>query len=72
MYISYGVLLEDAFGGFDMENYYYKCEICGYTHIVPAYWVSYNPEKNMEFPHVNIESKEDCTNSLLVLIDTNQ
>jgi hypothetical protein len=51
-----------------METYFYKCMICGFVHIIPAYWVSYNPETTMEFPHVNHDTKEDCVNPVLQLM----
>ena len=27
-----------------MEVFYYRCEVCGYVHQVPSYWMSYEPE----------------------------
>ena len=30
----------------------YKCPVCGYVHIVPGYWVSYDPPGELEQPHV--------------------
>lgn len=47
-----------------MENYFYKCPICGFVHIVPAYWASFAPEEKMLFPHVNPDTGEDCNNVL--------
>lgn len=35
-----------------MEQYLYKCPVCGYAHIVPGYWVSYDPPERLEQPHV--------------------
>lgn len=55
-----------------MENYFYKCPVCGFVHIVPAYWVSFNPEDTMEFPHVNPETKEDCIHLILQLVKQEQ
>ena len=34
-----------------MDQYFYKCPVCGYVHIVPGYWVSYDPPEEMEQPH---------------------
>ena len=33
-----------------METYSYKCPICGYVHLVPGYWVSYDPPAELEQP----------------------
>ncbi len=49
-----------------MENYFYKCPVCGFVHLVPAYWVSFAPPEKMEFPHINNQG-EDC-NAILELI----
>ena len=43
-----------------MESYWYKCPVCGMTHQVPAYWMSFSPEKTYEFPHMNPETKQFC------------
>ncbi len=43
-----------------MESYWYKCPVCGMTHQVPAYWVSFSPQSTYEFPHMNPETKEPC------------
>ncbi|MBP3887552.1 MAG: hypothetical protein J6F30_07860 [Cellulosilyticum sp.] len=43
-----------------MENYFYKCKVCNFVHIVPAYWVSYNPEEVLELEHVDLKTGEDC------------
>lgn len=51
-----------------METYFYKCHVCGFVHFVPAYWVSYNPEDTMEFPHINPDTKDDCGNPVLQLM----
>lgn len=51
-----------------MENYFYKCEVCGYVHIVPAYWVSFSPEEEMESPHICPETGACCENMLLHLM----
>ena len=51
-----------------MENYFYKCEICGYVHIVPAYWVSFSPEEEMESPHICPETGACCENMVLHLM----
>ena len=42
-----------------MENYFYKCPVCGFVHLVPAYWVSFNPPCQMEFSHIS-EQGQDC------------
>lgn len=51
-----------------METYFYKCPVCGFTHQVPAYWVSYAPEALMEFPHMSFKTKESCENIELELV----
>ena len=50
-----------------MENYFYKCPVCGFVHLVPAYWVSFDPPPRMEFSHIN-EQGQDC-NTQLELIE---
>ncbi len=50
-----------------MENYFYKCNVCSFVHLVPAYWVSFSPEKEMDFLHVNPETQKDCENHVLYL-----
>ncbi|WHH57280.1 hypothetical protein [Petroclostridium sp. X23] len=50
-----------------MENYFYKCPICGFIHIVPAYWVSFNPDDEMTFPHINTDTNEECDSILLLM-----
>lgn len=43
-----------------METYMYKCPVCGFTHQVPAYWVSYSPEETYESPHMNLTTGQMC------------
>ena len=50
-----------------MENYFYKCEACGFINLVPAYWVNFSPEKIMEFPHLDMQTREMCPNVSLAL-----
>ena len=51
-----------------MENYYYRCEYCGYVHLVPAYWVSYNPEEEIEQEHFDLVHKAICKYTILKLV----
>ncbi|MDF2877352.1 MAG: hypothetical protein K0S30_448 [Clostridia bacterium] len=51
-----------------MENYFYKCEVCGFVHLVPAYWTSFNPDVEMSFSHIDRHTGEPCSNSALQLI----
>lgn len=51
-----------------MEMYLYKCPVCGFTHQVPAYWVSFAPEDTYEMPHNNFETKELCECMVLELV----
>lgn len=50
-----------------METYFYKCPVCGFIYQVPDYWVSFSPEDDMDFPHVDLNSGKDCLNTKLVL-----
>lgn len=50
-----------------METYYYECPVCGFVHQVPAYWVSFAPEEEMEYQHLCLETKEVCENEILKL-----
>ncbi|WP_171903741.1 hypothetical protein [Cellulosilyticum sp. I15G10I2] len=50
-----------------MENYFYKCELCGFVHLVPAYWVAFNPDSEVELIHINMKTGEECINSRLLL-----
>ncbi|MDL2207058.1 hypothetical protein LJC33_09165 [Eubacteriales bacterium OttesenSCG-928-N13] len=43
-----------------METYFYRCPVCGFVYQVPDYWVSYAPEPQMEFPHLNLASGASC------------
>lgn len=43
-----------------MEMYIYKCKDCGFSHCIPAYWVSFSPESEVEMQHLNFETKEFC------------
>lgn len=52
-----------------MENYFYKCPICGFVHLVPAYWSAYSPEKEMELEHVNFNTGEPCSHNLVLQSD---
>lgn len=52
----------------EMENYFYKCEKCGFVHIVPAYWVSYNPEEEVALEHMDLKTGETCPVSILKLV----
>lgn len=48
-----------------MENYFYKCEVCGFVHLVPAYWVSYEPESVVELEHIDLKTGQNCTCTIL-------
>lgn len=49
-----------------MEQYFYKCPVCGYTHVVPGYWVSYDPPQSLEQPHFMDGTL--CENEELILM----
>lgn len=51
-----------------MENYFYKCRVCGFVHIVPAYWVSYEPEATVELEHIDLKRGENCACHTLDLL----
>jgi rubredoxin len=44
-----------------MELIYYKCPLCGFIYQVPQYWMDYSPENEMEMEHINLETKETCS-----------
>ncbi|MDF2594230.1 MAG: hypothetical protein K0R69_571 [Clostridia bacterium] len=52
-----------------MENYFYKCEICGFVQLVPAYWTSFNPDLEMSFSHIDRRTGEECSNATLRLLE---
>lgn len=52
-----------------MDCIYYKCSTCGFTHQVPAYWSGFAPEEKIELQHVNLETKEMCSDITLKLIE---
>ena len=52
-----------------MECTYYKCSTCGFVHQVPSYWSGFDPDKDMELPHMNLETKEMCEDITLKLIE---
>ena len=41
-----------------MEVFYYRCEVCGYVHQVPSYWMSYEPEQTCEQMHFSPQTHE--------------
>ena len=47
---------------------FYKCAACGFTHQVPAYWSGFSPEEETEMLHVNLETKEMCSELMLKLV----
>lgn len=51
-----------------MENYFYKCPICGFIHLVPAYWVDFAPTDVIELVHMNMKTGKDCENTKLELL----
>lgn len=55
-----------------METVYYRCETCGFTHQVPSYWSGYDPEDEMDMPHVNLVTKEICSDVVLKLLKENE
>lgn len=48
-----------------MDNYFYKCEKCGYVHLVPAYWMSFQAEREIEQPHLDRINGKECTEKTL-------
>ena len=54
-----------------MENYFYKCPVCGFVHLVPAYWESFSPEETLELEHINLKTGEPCSNLLELQKDDN-
>ena len=48
-----------------MENYFYKCPVCGFIHIVPAYWLDYVAEDEIKLEHLDIKSGKMCVNKNL-------
>lgn len=52
-----------------MENYFYKCPVCGYVHLVPAYWVSFSPEEQLEQVHINPKTGQLCEQMNLNLLE---
>lgn len=51
-----------------MDNYFYKCPVCGFIHLVPAYWVSYNPEEEIEMAHLDMKQGTECSCDILRLL----
>ncbi|MDD2969393.1 MAG: hypothetical protein PHT89_03355 [Lachnospiraceae bacterium] len=51
-----------------MEMYQYQCPVCGFSHRVPAYWVNFSPDPEMQFIHFRMDTKEQCENENLILI----
>lgn len=52
-----------------MDNYFYKCEKCGYVHLVPAYWMNFSPEKELEQEHFDKSIREVCIEKQLSLLE---
>jgi hypothetical protein len=51
-----------------VETVYYKCPVCGFMYPVPAYWSDYSPEEEIELEHVNLATKEMCSEKMLGLV----
>lgn len=54
-----------------METYAYRCPDCGFVYFVPAYWMSFSPDEETEFPHQNPETGKDCPNMILKFMGEN-
>lgn len=54
-----------------MENYFYKCETCGFIYLIPAYWTAFSPDLEVEFVHINMKTGENCINNKLLLLEDN-
>lgn len=52
-----------------MEVYYYRCPVCGFIYQVPAYWVSYSPDPETDFPHLSLVTGQMCENAKLILTE---
>ena len=52
-----------------MESYSYRCPVCGYVYLVPAYWMSYSPEETTDFPHMKPGTDEICENITLAYME---
>lgn len=52
-----------------MEMVYYTCSTCGFAYQVPSYWSDHSPEKKMEMEHVNLQTKEMCSDRVLQLVE---
>lgn len=48
-----------------LELTYYKCPLCGFVYQVPEYWMDFSPEDTLEMTHINLETKELCTETNL-------
>lgn len=51
-----------------MEMIFYKCPICGFAYQVPAYWSGFSPGEEIEMEHVNLATKEQCSELMLKLV----
>lgn len=47
------------------EVYLYQCSQCGFSHRVPAYWMSFEPEDSTEHIHINLDTGVFCTTTQL-------
>lgn len=55
-----------------MEMVYYKCSTCGFAYQVPSYWSDHSPEKEMQMEHVNLQTKEMCSDRILQLVEKHE
>lgn len=44
-----------------MENYFYTCPECGFVHLIPAYWVDFNPPEEYEMEHISMKTGDKCS-----------
>lgn len=50
----------------NMATYIYQCPACGFVYPVPDYWASFSPEETMDFPHVRLDTREMCGETLVL------
>ena len=48
-----------------MEVFYYKCNVCGYVHQVPSYWMGYAAEDTHDQMHFSPADQSVCPNQTL-------
>jgi len=55
-----------------MDTYFYICPRCGFVYQIPSYWSNHSPDKTIEFLHIDLKTKDACSELILQLSQESQ